>query len=102
MSKISIEQEVLQDHKVAQPREPENRLKYPKLWKLRSYDKMEFISNKYNANVFNDFGTSKQDALTIFNRPSPRISKRFTVVEALGKVRNYSRIELLTSFFRGV
>jgi hypothetical protein len=63
---------------------------------------MELITFISVDNVFNNFGTSKQDAVTIFNKVKPRMSQRFTQVAALGKVRNYSRIELLHSFLRRV
>jgi hypothetical protein len=61
-------------------------------------------SSIYNidSNVFNTFANSiKRNQLTAasFNYVNRRVSRRFTQVGALGKIRNYSRVEMLSSFF---
>lgn len=50
--------------------------------------------------IFNNFGTVEQAAPTVFSNVNPRKSQKFTQVAALGKIKEYSRIEPLHSFFR--
>lgn len=45
---------------------------------------------------------TKPTVSNVFSNVNPRFSRRFTIVTALGKTRNYSRVEVLDSFFRRV
>ena len=50
-------------------------------------------------NTFADFAKTEQPVSTSFNKFNKRVSSRFTQVAALGKVKNYSRVEMLHSIF---
>lgn len=54
----------------------------------------------YNVACINKgIGEINPIAHASFNHVNPKISQRFTIVAALGKTKNYSRVELLRSFF---
>jgi hypothetical protein len=53
----------------------------------------------YAVSGFKPFGLKKQPASTFFNKFNKCESSRFTMVAALGKVREYSRVEMLHSIF---
>lgn len=63
---------------------------------------MNSIVYNTDAKVYNNVGNTKQSGSTSFSNVSPKISRRFTQVAAIGKTKNYSRVELLQSIFRGV
>jgi hypothetical protein len=56
----------------------------------------------YAVNEYITFGVEEQPVPTSFNRFNKRVSRGFTCVAALGKIRNYSRVERLNSFFTGM
>jgi len=67
--------------------------------KLGGKIKMNSLLYNTDGNVFNIFGLEKQPVSTSFNKFNKRVSSRFTQVAALGKVKNYSRVEMLHSIF---
>lgn len=63
---------------------------------------MELLVYSYDGKVFNTFGSFteiNQPASTFFNKFNRRVSSGFTCVAAAGKIRNYSRVERLNSFW---
>jgi hypothetical protein len=56
----------------------------------------------YNVTCVNKgVGETNPIAHASFNYVNLKISQRFTCVAASGKTKNYSRVELLQSIFRG-
>jgi hypothetical protein len=63
---------------------------------------MESLVYDINGKLFNtfaDFAKTEQPVSTSFNKFNKCESSRFTQVAALGKLRNYSRVEMLHSIF---
>lgn len=57
------------------------------------------FNTNYAVCEYKPFGLKKQPVSTSFNKFNKRVSSRFTQVAALGKIRNYSRVEMLHSIF---
>jgi hypothetical protein len=56
-------------------------------------------NTNYAVNEYKPFGERIRNVSTSFNRFNKRVSRSFTVVAAVGQIREYSRVELLHSLF---
>lgn len=98
--KISIGLLAPLDSNFAEP-EPSRAEKHPSYNKLRSMEKMDLYTYKSVDIVFNTFANKNQKVGTVLESASVRNNAHFIYVAALGKTKNYSRVEMLHSFFRG-